>query len=96
MPINIINVYGAQESRTSTDIIKQHWDEIVEEIRKIELRGEVFILISDLNKHLGAYIKGNNNDKVTAGGRLILDFLDDDRYALVNNLSTVENGPYTR
>ena len=49
-PINIINVYGDQENRTSGDVIKEHWNEILEEIVKIEAKGEDLILTGDFNK----------------------------------------------
>ena len=51
-PINIINVYGEQENRTPANVISDHWNEVVDEIAKIEGKGEHFILISDMNKHL--------------------------------------------
>ena len=36
-PINVLNVYGAQENRTPVEIIKKHWDDLVEEIVKMKL-----------------------------------------------------------
>ena len=69
-PINVINVYGEQENRTSASDIKDHWNEIVEEIVKIEAKGEAFVLLGDTNKHIGNLVEGNH-EKITAGGKLI-------------------------
>ena len=37
-PVNIINIYGDVESRTSVDEIDDKWNEIMEEIVRIEAR----------------------------------------------------------
>ena len=66
VPINIINIYGEQENCTPSNVIKEHWDEIVEEIIKIEARGEMVVLMGDANKHVGDIIEGNH-DKVSNG-----------------------------
>ena len=34
-PINIINVYGSQECRVSKETIKNQWDEIMMEVKRI-------------------------------------------------------------
>ena len=73
-PINVLNVYGAQENRTPVEIIKKHWDDLVEEIVKIEAKGENLILIGDLNRHVGHLIDGNH-EKVPMGGKLIKEIL---------------------
>ena len=36
--VNVINLYGNQESRQSADQIKDSWDKILEEISKIEAK----------------------------------------------------------
>ena len=95
VPINVINIYGEQENRTSSSIIKEHWGEVVEEIVKIESRGEFFILLGNTNKHVGDLIDGNH-DKVTKGGELIREFLSSGDYVLVNGTSKVIGGPFTR
>ena len=48
-PINIINFYGEQEGRTPADVIEEHWKEIVDEVVKIEARGEHLIMLGDFN-----------------------------------------------
>ena len=40
-PINVINVYSEQENRTASDIIKEHWNEVLEEIIKLKLSGKI-------------------------------------------------------
>ena len=63
IPINIIALYGEQESRCSTQEIEERWARIVTEIGTIEGRKEHVLLIGDLNKHVGADedgIEGNN------------------------------------
>ena len=94
-PINIINVYGEQENRTPAVVIEDHWNQIVDEVIKIEAKGEHYILIADLNKHLPS-LKEKNNGRVTAGGRLVQSFIDNSDCILVNSTEVVENGPFTR
>ena len=53
VPINVINLYGEQESRTSNDEVENRWNRIVNEVKVIERRGENTILIGDMNKHVG-------------------------------------------
>ena len=88
-------MYGEQESRTPSAQIKDHWDELVEEIIKIEAKDEMFILISDLNKQIGDLIEGNNK-KISQGGKLVREFLSSDKYILLNNSEKVDGGPFTR
>ena len=67
----------------------------MEEIVKIEAKSESVIVIGDANKLVGDLVPGNSA-KVTAGGRLIRDFLSNGDYVLLNSSELVENGPYTR
>ena len=48
-PINIINVYGDCESRTSKEVVDEKWEEIVQEIVKIETRDEHILILGDMN-----------------------------------------------
>ena len=92
--INVINWYGSQESRESVKDIQEQWDEIMKEIISIETKEEELILMSDANRHLGNYVKGNH-PKTTFGGKLILDLLKSEEYVLVNATDLVVNGPFT-
>ena len=95
VPINIINVYGEQESRVGNDEVEQRWSRIVNEIENIERRGEETILLGDLNKHVGEIIPGNHK-KCSFGGKLVKDLLNTDKFILANALKSVEGGPFTR
>ena len=88
-------MYGESESRTSVGEIEAKWQRIETEIKKIELRGESFILIGDYNKHVGNIIK-DNHDKVTYGGKLVRNFLHCKDYVLLNASKKVVGGPFTR
>ena len=94
-PINIINLYGEQESRVSNDEVETRWNRIVNEIESIERRGEETLLIGDLNKHVGDIIPGNH-EKCSFGGKLVKNLLNTGKFMLVNASNKVEGGPFTR
>ena len=94
-PINIINVYGDVESRTTKDVIDLKWDTIIQEVIKIEAREEHVLLIGDMNKHIGSFIKGNH-DKITPGGRRVVEFVASGDYVILNGSNKEINGPFTR
>ena len=93
--INVINVYGSQECRLGKDKITDNWDTIVNEIMKIEGKDEYFCLIGDLNRHVGKLIPGNR-DKLTFGGKKIVEFTECGKYKLINTSDIVIGGPFTR
>ena len=78
IPINIIVVYGEQETRTKAEDIERRWDEVMEEVKKIEARDESCILLGDFNKAVGNIIP-ENNEKVSFGGDLVRRFLENGR-----------------
>ena len=82
-PLNVINVYSQQETRTAVSVIRENWNEVIEEIIRIETRKEHLILIGDFNKHIGDGIQGNHN-KISEGGKLIRELLKNDKYILLN------------
>ena len=95
-PINVINLYSCQENRTAVNVIRDQWQEIVEEVVKIEAKKENLIIIGDFNKHVGDIIEGNHS-KITEGGRLIRELLNNGDYVLLNSLtSKIKGGPFTR
>ena len=63
-PINIINIYGAIESRSCKEEIKKRWELILEQINLIEAKGELLVIIGDLNTHIGNIVEGNH-DKIS-------------------------------
>ena len=95
-PINVMNIYGSQECRSGREKIQDNWGIILQEVSKIEAKGELILLIGDFNKHVGDVIKGNESDKVSFGGQLVRDFLENGKYVLVNATKKVIGGPFTR
>ena len=65
------------------------------EVMKIEMRNELLILCGDMNKHLGDEIVPGKTKK-THGGKLLLEFLSNKEYILLNATDKMVNGPYTR
>ena len=97
-PLNIINIYGDVESRTPLEIIEARWEEIMQEIVKIEARGECLLVIGDLNRHLHSelVISEKSNKRESHGGKLVREFLESEKYVLINGTDLEVNGPYTR
>ena len=58
IPINVVNICGEVESRCSNSKIQDKWRALLEELHKIESKGEFLVVIGDLNKHVGDMIKG--------------------------------------
>ena len=75
--------------------ISENWNTIVTEIMKIEAKGDHFCLIGDLNRHVGKIIPGNR-DKITFGGKKIVEFIQSGNYKMINASDIVVGGPYTR
>ena len=93
-PLNIIVIYGEQESRSNKEDIEEKWEELMGEVKKIEDRGEACLLLGDYNKAVGDIIPGNNA-KVSHGGSLVRQFLES-QYVLVDSTTKTINGPFTR
>ena len=49
-PINIINIYGEQESRTTKEDLESNWAEVLDVLADIEAKDEAAIVVGDLNK----------------------------------------------
>ena len=96
VPINICNIYGEQESRSNKDKIQDKWSKILNEVTKIEAKGEHLVVIGDLNRHIGDMVEGNEKDKISFGGNLIKDWLETGSYVLVNASNKCVGGPFTR
>ena len=93
-PINVINIYGQQECRSSKEDIKRRWQSVLNEVYKIESQGELLVIAGDMNKHLK--VESNKNSKTSFGGRLIEEFIETGDYVLINTTKVVTNGPNTR
>ena len=61
-PVNIVTIYGNQESRSTDSEIEKSWMRLMKDVKEIETRNEAVILIGDMNRAIGndMYgIKGN-------------------------------------
>ena len=95
-PINILNIYGEQENRTSKEIIQDKWSKVLNEVSKVEAKEELLVIFGDMNKHIGNLVEGNERDKISFGGQLIKDLIDTGKYILVNATKKAIGGPFTR
>ena len=88
VPLNIVNVYGEQESRTPNREIEERWESLLLEIIKIERRNELILCLGDMNKHIGNDELGvnYNHDKVTFGGELVRGLLATGEYVCLPDL----------
>ena len=95
--INIVNIYGQQEAKTSNDDIEKSWLRLKEDIDEIKERDEALIMIGDMNRKIGndKYGVKNNKSKISHGGHFIRNMIRDEMYILINNLDMVEGGPWT-
>ena len=54
------------------------------------------MLLGDLNRHISNTVVKENHDKVSVGGKLLVEFLQNDRYVLVNATDKLSGGIFTR
>ena len=96
-PINIVNVYGGIEGRMDNQEILENWGRLMLELEKIKDRNESCLLIGDLNRAIGSGRLGiqGNRQKVSYGGKLVLELLETGEYILGNSSEKVEGGPWT-
>ena len=95
--INIVNIYGKREAKTSNDEIEKSWFRLMKDVKEIEDKNEALLIIGDLNKTVGngSYGIRGNTSKVSHGGQFIRDLIKTSMYVLINNLHIVEGGPWT-
>ena len=87
-PINIIHVYGEQENKTPAVVIEDNWNQIVDEVIKMEAKCEHYIMIADINKHPPS-LKEKNNGSITAGRQIIQSFIEKSDCILVKSMKIV-------
>ena len=94
-PVNIVNIYGQQESRTQKEEILASWMRLREDLSRIESSGEGVLIVGDLNRAVGSDELGviGNHDRVSYGGQLIREMVEVNNYICLNNLA--EGGPWT-
>ena len=95
--LNIVNVYGGQESRMDNQDILESWGGLKSELEEIKERDESVILLGDLNRAIGAGKQGvpDNHQKVSYGGQLVRELLETDEYVLLNSSPQAEGDPWT-
>ena len=97
--ITIINVYGEQEGRTSSEEVRSRWCRLTKDMEDARARGDHVVVAGDLNRQVGNDHLGvaGNHPQVSAGGHLVRDLLASGAWVLVNNMvEKVEGGPFTR
>ena len=96
--LNIVNIYGCIEKKTSNDNILESWTQIKKELNMIHQRGEAVIIVGDLNRAVGCDENGvaGNKNQVSYGGRLVRELIATGDYFILNNLKLTEGGPWTR
>ena len=95
--INIVNVYGGIESRMEKQEILENWGRLKQDLNEIKDRNESCLVIGDLNRAIGADklgVKGNKT-KISYGGQLVRELLEDGEYILANNSEKTKGGPWT-
>ena len=95
--LNIVNVYGGQESRMSRQEVLESWGRLKVDLDTIKARNENCLIIGDCNRAIGAGNLGipGNHPRVSFGGTLVRELLEDQEYTLVNGLDLVQGGPWT-
>ena len=97
-PINIVNIYGEIESRCKKEEILERFERIKKETDRIRRDKEGCVIIGDINKAVGADnlgVKGNK-PKISYGGKLIRNLVENGEFFLANNTPEAEGGPFTR
>ena len=96
--LNIINIYGENESRAGPTKVLESWLRLKRDLDEINGRGEMTLCMGDMNRAIGAgeYGVKGNKEQISAGGELIREhMLKTGEFVLLNNLSLTEGGPYT-
>ena len=47
-PINVINIYGEVESRSTKDNVQEKWASVLKEVTKIESKGDPLVILTDM------------------------------------------------
>ena len=100
-PLNIINIYGQQEGRDGQigkDRVVESWGKLKKELCLIQMRGEPVIICGDYNRAVGADKMGirGNKERISDGGHLVGNLVEEGEYFFLNNLEVAEGGPWTR
>ena len=95
--VNILNIYGNQQSRSNDGEIKRSWLRLMKDVSEIEERNEALLINGDKNRKVGndEYGVKGNKDKISFGGKLIRNMIKERQYVLINNLDLVLGGLWT-
>ena len=98
-PLTIINCYGEQR-KVGKEVGEEKWGRLRREMEEVRGRGELCLLLGDLNKLVGSDEWGveGNHPEVSPGGKLLRGLLMSREWFLVNALGeeVVVGGPFTR
>ena len=97
-PLNIVNCYGEQDTRSSRTEILNRWFRLKCELQKIIDKDEYCMLVGDLNKLIGNDNLGieGNNAQISFGGQLVRELVASGDWILLNNSERAVGGPWTR
>ena len=75
--LNVVNVYGENESRAGSQRIMEAWIRLKDDLDKIKKRGEMILIMGDMNRAIGAGRWGvrGNTPTVSPGGQMIREQL---------------------
>ena len=95
--LNIVNIYGEQEGRSTKESIKRSWLCLYDDIKTIAERGENVMIIGDLNRAVGNDELGiiGNNRKVFKGGEFLRELIKTGDFTILNNLDKSDKGSWT-
>ena len=84
--------------RFSKHEVQDRWGRILAEVKKIEQRNELVLIIGDLNKKIGnnAFGVKDNHATITPGGELVRGLLSSGDFICMNNSHKAVGGPFTR
>ena len=73
--------------RFSKHEVQDRWGRILTEVKKIEQRNELMLIIGDLNKKIGndAFGVKDNHATITPGGELVRGLLSSGDFICMNN-----------
>ena len=87
--INIINIYGENEKRAGDKKILESWTRLNKDLDEIKERGELTLLMGDMNRAVGCDeygVRGYKQQTSTGGDLLREQLLRNEEYVLLNNL----------
>ena len=85
--------------RVKVEEVEARWRRLRKEMEEVRARGEMCVVLGDMNKLVGADEWGveGNHSEVSPGGRLLRELLAQQEWSLVNSMGeVVVGGPWTR